>query len=62
VAFNLKWKAYKNGIWQAKVEQDLIFDELFVNGQLQRMARYPNYDSTAHYFGGTADDALLKNV
>jgi len=57
---NLKWKTYKNGIWQAKVTQDLIFDELFVNGQLQRMARYPNYDSTAHYFGGTADDVLAK--
>jgi len=57
---DLNWKAYKNGIWQAKVEQDLIFDELFVNGQLQRMARYPNFDSTAHYFGGTAEDVLSK--
>ena len=57
---NIKWKEYKNGIWQAKVTQDVIFDELFVNGQLQRMARYPNYDSTAHYFGGTADDVLSK--
>jgi hypothetical protein len=57
---NLKWKKYKNGIWQAKVGQDFIFDELFVNGQLQRMARYPNYDSTAHFFGGTAEDALSK--
>jgi hypothetical protein len=66
LALNLKWKAYKNGIWQAPVG-DLIaeqfvngFDQLFVNGQLQRMARYPNYDSTAHYFGGTADDVLAK--
>ncbi len=57
---NLTWKEYKNGIWQARVEQDLIFDELFVNGQLQRMARYPNYDSTAHFFGGTAADAISK--
>lgn len=60
VELNLKWKEYKNGIWQAEVKQDLIFDELFVNGQLQRMARYPNYDSTAQYFGGTAEDALSK--
>ena len=43
---NLNWKKYKNGIWQTTIHQDLIFDELFVNGQLQRMARYPNYDST----------------
>jgi len=57
---NLDWKVYKNGIWQAKVAQNVVFDELFANGQLQRMARYPNYDSTAHYFGGTADDVLSK--
>src|ERR1035437_9250626 len=60
VVLNLKWKEYKNGIWKAKVAQDVIFDELFMNGQLQRMARYPNYDSTAHYLGGTADDVLAK--
>ena len=60
VALNLKWETYKNGIWQAKVEQDLIFDELFVNGQLQRMARYPNYDPKAQYYGGTAADAVSK--
>jgi len=57
---NLKWKAYKNGIWQAKVSQDLIFDQLFVNGKLQRMARYPNFDPTAQYYGGTSADALSK--
>ena len=60
VALNLKWETYKNGIWQAKVEQDLIFDELFVNGQLQRMARYPNYDPKAQYYGRTAADAVSK--
>ena len=60
IALNLNWRKYKNGIWQANVTQDVIFDELFVNGQLQRMARYPNYESTAHYFGGTADDVLAK--
>jgi len=58
VPLKLKWEAYKNGIWKAKVTRDLIFDELFVNGQLQRMARYPNYSPAAQYFGGTAADAL----
>ena len=56
----LQWEVYKNGIWKAKVTKRLIFDELFVNGQLQKMARYPNYDSTAQYFGGTAADVLSK--
>jgi hypothetical protein len=60
VALNLKWEAYKNGIWKAKIKQDFIFDELFVNGQLQHMARYPNYDPKAQYFGGTAADAISK--
>jgi len=60
VALILKWETYKNSIWQAKVKQDLIFDELFVNGQLQRMARYPDYDSTARFFGGTSADAISK--
>jgi hypothetical protein len=60
VALKLKWKTYKNGIWQAKVSQDLVFDELFVDGQLQHMARYPNYNPTAKYFNGTAADAISK--
>lgn len=55
---NLKWKTYQNGIWQAKVTQDIVFDQLFVDGQLQRMARYPNYNPKAQYFGGTAADAV----
>ena len=60
VVLNLKWNAYKNGIWQTNVNQDLNFDELFVNGQLQKMARYPNYDPLAKYFNGTAEDAISK--
>src|SRR5664279_2041805 len=47
---NLNWRKYKNVIWQTELHRDLVFDELFVNGQLQRMARYPNYDSNAHYY------------
>jgi len=59
-ALHLKWEKYKNGIWKANVKPDLVFDELFVNGQLQRMARYPNFDSTARFFGGTSADAVSK--
>lgn len=57
---NLKWKPYKNGIWQAKITQNLIFDQLFVNGQLQLMARYPNFDPSAQYYNGFAADAVSK--
>lgn len=55
----LKWKAYKNGIMQTQVsDTSLIFDELFINGSLQHMARYPNYNAAAKHFNGTAKDAL----
>lgn len=57
---NLKWKPYKNGIWQAKVSQNHIFDQLFVNGKLQLMARYPNFNPTAQYYNGFAADAVSK--
>ena len=57
---NLNWKKYKDGIWETTIQQDLIFDELFVNGQLQLMARYPNFDSAARFLGGTAADAVSK--
>lgn len=56
----LNWTAYKNGIRQAKIAHDLVFDELFVNGKLQHMARYPNYDPSAQFLGGTAADAISK--
>ncbi len=33
-------------------------DQLFVNGQRQILARYPNYDPNAKYLGGWAPDAI----
>jgi hypothetical protein len=55
---NLNWKIYKNGIWQTKISQELIFDAMFVNGALKHMARYPNYDTAAQFLNGTAADAI----
>lgn len=57
---NLQWSKYKGGVWQTRVGPGLIFDQLFVNRRLQHMARYPNYDSSARFLGGTAADALSK--
>ncbi len=39
---NLNWEPYKNGIYKARVTEDATFDQLYVNGQRQRMARFPN--------------------
>jgi hypothetical protein len=53
-----KWQPYKDGIFQASTPQGLVIDQLFINGNRQRMARYPNYDpakTTAAYQGFAAD-------
>ena len=60
VLLNPKWSYYKNGIYKTKVPPKLNFDQLIVNGKLQIMARYPNFDSTAHFFGGTSQNAISK--
>ncbi len=54
----LQWHDYKNGIMQANIDEDIVFDELFVNGQLQHMARYPNYNPEITHYGGFAADAI----
>ena len=54
----LNWKPYKNGIYQASVPENVSFERLFINGALQIMARYPNYDSTARVFHGTSANAI----
>lgn len=54
---NLRWKEYKNGIMQTKVEEELIPDQLFVNGKKQISARYPNFDPDIRIFNGYAADA-----
>jgi len=55
---NLQWQPWRDGIMQSKVTQELIFDQLFVNGLLQPMARYPNFNSSASHYNGTAADAI----
>ena len=58
----LKWTPWENGIYQAEVPSEngktLSFDQLFVNGARQNMARYPNYDPKVRPFGGVAAGAI----
>ncbi len=54
----LRWTPYRDGIVRAETPPGLSIDQLFVNGERQRMARYPNYDAskpTAAYQGYAAD-------
>jgi hypothetical protein len=57
----LKWTEHGNGILRADVpgvkEGRLGFDQLFVNGRRQILARYPNYQPEA-VLNGTAADAV----
>jgi hypothetical protein len=53
-----KWTAYKDGILQTPVPADWITDQLFVNGQAQILARYPNFDPAVANFNGFAADAI----
>jgi hypothetical protein len=46
VELNPKWKTNRNGILKAKVDLSFgEFDQLFVDGKRQIMARWPNYQS-----------------
>lgn len=56
----LSWSYYRDGIWQVKVDLGNTVDCLFVNGQLQQMARYPNYDSEIAILNGHAEDVLSE--
>ena len=57
----LDWQPWRGHIFQAKVPEDLRTEEIFVNGQRQILARYPNFDPTAAYFDGFAADAISTN-
>jgi hypothetical protein len=54
----LKWVEYASGIARAKVPAALVTDQLFVNGQRQILARYPNFDPNINIFNGYAADAF----
>jgi len=58
----LQWEPYKNGIYLAKTPPGVQFDQLFVNGVRQIMARYPNYDPTKKDvpYRGSAADAISR--
>ena len=51
-AVRLDWKPYRDGILRADVPDGFTSDQLFVNGERQHMARFPNYDPDSQYFQG----------
>lgn len=63
---NLDWQpspaphahAPATGVYQTIVPADLRTEEIFINGERQILARYPNFDPNAQYFDGFAADAV----
>ncbi|MBL9169593.1 MAG: PDZ domain-containing protein [Verrucomicrobiales bacterium] len=62
IALQPSWTPYRLGIFQTVIPKEILaeadFDVLSLNGQVLPMARYPNLDPQAKYYGGTAADAI----
>ncbi|QQE12804.1 PDZ domain-containing protein [Planctomycetota bacterium] len=63
IRLNLDFKPYKDGIYQAQLPinidlHKIAFDQLYIDGKLQHIARYPNYNPANPVYGGTAFDAI----
>ena len=59
IVLDCTWQRYKDQIWVAKVANPpVIFDQLYVSGQCQTLARYPNYDPAGGDWQGHAGDAV----
>ena len=58
IKLNLKWEVYKDTILKADAPKDLQTDQLFVNGERQILARYPNYNPKIDIYNGSAGDCI----
>lgn len=56
---NLRWQKTGQNVWTAHADGP-PFEQLFLNGKKQVLARYPNYNANARVFNGTAADALSE--
>ncbi|MGN6510537.1 MAG: hypothetical protein ACTHLD_13835, partial [Chitinophaga sp.] len=55
----VQWQAQSGGVYAAAVPASVkTMDRLYIGGQTQVLARYPNYDSAARFYHGTSADAL----
>jgi hypothetical protein len=56
----LEWSSYRDGIMQAPLSSDVALDQLFVDGRLYHMARYPDFDENIRIMNGYASDSVSK--
>jgi hypothetical protein len=57
----LKWTLHRDGIMRASVPAGFTSDQIFVDGERHRMARFPNHDPEAQYFQGFSADCTAPN-
>lgn len=58
VVLTSKWTPYRDGIFKADVPEGFRTDQLFVDGERQPLARFPNEDPKAQYFNGSDREAF----
>ncbi|KGL58886.1 PDZ domain-containing protein [Polaribacter sp. Hel1_85] len=56
-----KWEHFSDNILVTTIDKNLDFNQLFINGEKQILARYPNYDENGGYWQGFAADAIDKD-
>lgn len=54
------WEAFNENIWVADIQEEIDFNQLFINGEKQILARYPNFDINGGAWQGHAADAISK--
>ena len=54
------WEPFSDNILVTTIDDTLDFNQLFINGEKQILARYPNYDENGGYWQGSAADAINK--
>ncbi len=57
----LKWEKFSENIWVAQIPKRESFDQLYINGIQQILARYPNYDENGGHWQGHASDAISSD-
>ena len=55
-----KWEQFSDNILVTTIDENLDFNQLYINGEKQILARYPNYDENGGYWQGSAADAIDK--
>ncbi|MHC5538093.1 right-handed parallel beta-helix repeat-containing protein, partial [Singulisphaera rosea] len=58
VVLEPRWTPHRDGIFKADVPEGFRTDQLFVDGERQPLARFPDEDPKAQYFNGSDRDAF----